>query len=136
MYRKFKRSLNLIITTSLIIIVSISLLIIFQIWSQALLKNLGKKTNALLDQPFGVPTISVENNKVMLYFNSKVDASGVTIKVKQDDNLLCTEVVNVKRGQNQVELKNCEGKVYTGDYYTIIFITEKTTTPYNNIIAT
>ncbi|MEO2154558.1 MAG: hypothetical protein ABGW69_02010 [Nanoarchaeota archaeon] len=131
-----KRGLNLIITTSLIIIVSISLLIIFQIWSQALLKNLGKKTSALIDQPFSVPVLSVENDKVMLYFNSKIDANGVSIKVKQDDNLICAEIINVKRGENQIELKNCEGKVYSGDYYTILFITEKATIPYSNIVAT
>jgi len=133
---KKKKGLNLIITTSLIIIVSISLLIAFQIWSQALLKNMGKKTSALLDQPFSVPVISVENGKVMIYFKSDVDAQGVTIKIKQGDNLVCTAVVNVKRGNNEVELKDCEGKIYSGDYYTVLFVSESATVPYDNIMVT
>jgi hypothetical protein len=132
---KKKKSLNLVITTSLIIIISVSLLIAFQIWSQALIKNLGKTTSSLTNMPFIPNLLSVENGEVKLYINSKVDATGVAIKVKKDDQVLCQTIVNLKRGNNEVTLSGCENKVFTGETYQVLLINEQTTQSFD-LIAT
>jgi len=120
-----KRSLNLIITTSLIIIISVSLLIAFQIWSQALIKNLSKTTSSLTNMPFIPSLLSVENGDIKLYITSKVSATGVTIKVKKDEKILCYTTVDLKKGNNEVVLNSCKNKIFTGEQYQVLIINEQ-----------
>jgi len=129
-----KKSLNLIITTSLIIIISVSLLIAFQIWSQALIKNIGKTTSSLTDIPFIPNLLSIEDGEVKLYINSKVDATGVAIKVKKEEEVLCHTTTDLKKGNNEITLDNCKNKIFIGEQYQILIINEQITQSFDLVV--
>ena len=125
--KKRKKGLNLIITTSLIIVVSITLLIAFQIWSKILIERTKIKVNNLLDKPFTTQLLTIENNVPVLYVQSQVKVSTVKLKILDENgNLICTETISLNKGSNEIKLNNCNS-IEPGNNYKLIYLTDKQT---------
>ena len=127
MNKKIKKSLNLIVTTSLIIVVSITLLITFQIWSKTLIDKTRTKVGTLIDQPITTQLLTIESGKPIIYIHSTVKISNVKIKILDGtDELICVKTINLNKGNNEIELEDCN-LIEPGQSYKIIYITGKQT---------
>ena len=125
--RKRKKALNLIITTSLIIIVSITLLIAFQIWSRTLIEKTKVKVDSILDKPFTTQLLTIESGIPVLYVQSQVKISSVKLKIlSEDGDLICTETISLNKGSNEIKLNNCNN-IEPGSNYKLIYLTNKQT---------
>jgi hypothetical protein len=125
--RKRKKALNLIITTSLIIIVSITLLIAFQIWSRTLIEKTKVKVDSLLDKPFTTQLLTIESGIPVLYVQSQVKISSVKLKIlSENGDLVCTETISLNKGSNEIKLNNCNN-IEPGSNYKLIYLTNKQT---------
>lgn len=85
--------------------------------------------------PFIPSLLSIEDGDVKLYINSKVDATGIAIKVKKEEEVLCHKTVDLKRGNNEIVLEGCRNKIFTGETYQILIINEQGTQSFD-LIAT
>ena len=122
-----KKGLNLIITTSLIIIVSITLLIAFQIWSKTLIEKTKVKVDNLLDKPFTTQLLTIESGIPVLYIQSQVKISSVKLKILDENgDLICVETLSLKKGSNEIKLNNCNN-IEPGSNYKLIYLTNKQT---------
>ncbi len=127
MFLQKKKSLNLIITTSLIIVVSITLLIAFQIWSKSLIEKTKGKVGNLIDKPFVTQLLTIEEGVPTLYIQSEVKISVVNLKILDENgNIVCTQTISLNKGSNEIKLNNCKN-IEGGNNYKLIYLTSKQT---------